>query len=725
MTAIVFPSRYHIRGELGRGGMGTVYLAQHKWTGAERALKTVLDRDAGDHAALDRLWEEAKKGRLLKHPNIVKVYDCFVEDIALYIEMEFVEGADLRKILQQVSKVPPAVALRIAIEVCRALDYAYREAEDDERKAIALVHRDVSPANILISRKGQVKLADFGIAKGVQELHQRRSLTIAGKLPYMAPEALCEPPSHKADIYACGVVLYEMVLGLKPSDLREARGRFVPPAEIDPHLPMSLNAAICAALAEDPRSRPDAAEWRAQLETVLRELSELHGNPVRQLWDDYQKSLTASTEDMEQPVSDQRDNQRADPEKLRLIEQEAASVFRWSRRKKWLIPLGFAAVIALITLIAALAGPRVFRPSLGSAFDYHALYAANDGQQGGLWLANPDGSKRIKLADLALGERGLALSPAPRGDKAFFMFINRIGRGTLASIDRKRRLLHLMPQTLTEKRYLGGTGGSIVSPDSQWLLFGSDIRNLNGWGELFLARADWKPNLRQVEEAIIRNESPTAFDARLARLGLTRLTTAEELGLTSQFAWSPDSRQICFESADQAYQPSRIWVMNRDGSGRRMIHQCRIRCTALAWSPKGLITFTDGTTPDNSDIFVIRADGSGLDTLVATPGNDLFKEFDPQVWLFNGTGLVFQSNRDGNYDIFEVFLSDRHMGKVTAEPGDEIDGAWAPKGHMIFYRRISDESLWRIDPTPRGEKHQVNAANEKVMGYTLLRRPGN
>ena len=722
MTPFSFPSRYKILHELGRGGMGSVYWAQRKWTGSFRAIKTVLQESTKDKKEIERLWTEAKRGRYLRHPNIVRVHDCIIEPDALFIEMEYVEGDNLKNILSYTYKTNPAPAVQIFIDVCSALEYAYYKAKDKQQKKLMnLYHRDVSPSNILISRKGKVKLSDFGIAKDAQEA----SDGIAGKLRYMAPEAMNGEPCHESDVYACGVILFEMIIGLHPFDLFNARGRFVQPKEIDPTLPESLNTAICIALNENPNKRPNAKDFRIQLQKIQKELGKSKGNSVLDMWNEYHEDVKNSFQDQVNP--DQNNNAESDhPEEtkeLTWFAREDKGVFLWPRRIKVLIPVFFALVIGLFTLGFTFLGKWIVTPTLGPAFDFHAIYAANDGEKGGIFLANPDGSARIKLAYLGLGERALNLSPTPDGEMAFFAYINRIGRGALASIDQKGKIRRLAPETLSEDRYLGGSGGTAVSPDGKWILLSSDMRNLNGWGELFLAKTDWKPNLKKMTYAITHNDSLETFRDHMNEIGFKLLTLREEVGTVGQFVWSPDSQKICFESADQAFEPSRLWVMNRDGSDKRIIHQCHIHSTALAWSKKNWITFTDGKSQENSDIFIIKPDGSGLDLLAATPGQDSFKEFDPNVWKFDGTGLVFQSNQNNNYDIFEVFLSDRYMGQLTTNTADEVDASWALKGHEIFYVRSTDNTLWRTSAQSRENDRLVNAAGEKIMGYSLLKRP--
>ncbi len=214
---------YTLFDHIGRGGMANIYLArQSNDVGGARlmVIKEILPELAGDQGFADMLVAEAKLAAHLTHGNVVQVLDLGREDGRLYIAMEYVEGFDLNEMLRSLSRarvgLPAEFALLVVRETLRALDYAHR-AKDDSGAPLGIVHRDVSPSNVLISFEGEVKLCDFGIARafgtgGDDELVERTR--VAGKSAYMAPEqARGEDLDPRADLFAAGILLWELCSG--------------------------------------------------------------------------------------------------------------------------------------------------------------------------------------------------------------------------------------------------------------------------------------------------------------------------------------------------------------------------------------------------------------------------------------------------------------------------------------------------------------------------------
>lgn len=215
-----FP-QLEILGLLGRGGMGAVYKARQIGLDRLVAIKILPPEFSRDPQFVERFTREAKALARLTHPQIVTVYDFGQTDDLLYIMMEYVNGTTLRQ-LMQARKLSPDEALVIVPQLCEALQYAHNEG---------VVHRDIKPENILLDQKGMVKIADFGLAKmtagNEDEAHLTQSRQILGTPRYMAPEQLQggQAVDHRSDIYALGVVFYEMLTGEVPV------GRFEPPSE--------------------------------------------------------------------------------------------------------------------------------------------------------------------------------------------------------------------------------------------------------------------------------------------------------------------------------------------------------------------------------------------------------------------------------------------------------------------------------------------------------------
>jgi eukaryotic-like serine/threonine-protein kinase len=232
---------------VGRGGMAEIYLARQKteFSGARLCVvKQILPELAGDRKFSEMLVHEAKLAARLSHANIVQVFDLGREDDRLYIAMEYVEGFDLNEVLRRCARnqvaLPFELSVHVIREALRGLDYAHRRTNDDG-SPLGLVHRDVSPSNLLLSFHGEVKLCDFGIARANDLLGDSGGPgfgeALKGKAGYMSPEhARGEPIDARADVFAAGIVLWELAAGRRmhkaggtgEEALERARGGEVP-----------------------------------------------------------------------------------------------------------------------------------------------------------------------------------------------------------------------------------------------------------------------------------------------------------------------------------------------------------------------------------------------------------------------------------------------------------------------------------------------------------------
>ncbi len=260
----VFPN-LEIIGLLGRGGMGVVYKARQPQLDRFVALK-LLPAEAGrDPAFAERFSREAKALAWLNHPNIVGVYDFGQAGGHFYLMMEFVDGMTLRQ-LEHSRKLAPEEALAIAPRICEALQYAHDEG---------VVHRDIKPGNILVDKKGRVKIADFGLAKLLGHESPDFSLTgehaVMGTPHYMAPEQMTSSKTvdHRADIYSLGVVVYEMLTGELPV------GRFAAPSK-KVRIDVRLDEVVLKALESDPELRfQRVSDVKSELDTISGHLQAL------------------------------------------------------------------------------------------------------------------------------------------------------------------------------------------------------------------------------------------------------------------------------------------------------------------------------------------------------------------------------------------------------------------------------------------------------------------
>jgi serine/threonine protein kinase len=215
--------KYRLIAELARGGMGVVHLAVVQGVAGFTKLLVVKElrkEFLDDEAFVSMFFEEARLAARLNHPNIVQTIEVGSEGSRRFLAMEYLEGQSLQRIIRRARRLGEPVSvgaqLRVLVEVLSALEYAHSLAGLDGA-ALGLVHRDVSPHNVLVTYEGHIKLVDFGIAKTLDAVHETRGGVLKGKTTYMAPEqAACEPVDRRADVFAVGLMLWEAAVGRRP-----------------------------------------------------------------------------------------------------------------------------------------------------------------------------------------------------------------------------------------------------------------------------------------------------------------------------------------------------------------------------------------------------------------------------------------------------------------------------------------------------------------------------
>jgi serine/threonine protein kinase len=276
--------KYLVLNKVAVGGMAELF--QAKITSVEGfeklvAIKKILPHLTNEENLVSMFIDEAKLAAMLTHQNIVQIYDLGSLEGTYYIAMEFIHGKDLRTILDKSEAtgltIPLEQALHIICRVCAGLDYSHN-LKDFQGNSLNLIHRDISPQNILVSYEGEVKIVDFGIAKAATKSTETRVGVIKGKLAYMSPEqASLKSIDHRSDIFSAGIVLYEMITGKRMfdgSDLevldRVREAEFEPPEMIVPDLPPRLYEILYRALAKNVDLRyQSGAAMLADLEACL------------------------------------------------------------------------------------------------------------------------------------------------------------------------------------------------------------------------------------------------------------------------------------------------------------------------------------------------------------------------------------------------------------------------------------------------------------------------
>ncbi len=319
--------KYTVIRRLGIGGMAEVYLCRLVGIGGfekQVVVKKIRADIEADPEFVMMFFDEARLAANLSHPNIVHVFEVDQLDGTPYLAMEYVHGATLSRVLQKLraSSTPMQVGplAYLFAAVCAGLDHAHN-ARDAGGRALEIVHRDISPQNIIVSFDGTPKIFDFGVAKARGSLTVTGTDRVKGKFAYMAPEQLRgKPVDAKADVYAVGVCMYEAVTGKRPfvggseGELLAARveGRFKMPSEHVPTIPVELEHLILSAMAPDPADRPTALELQEALsvfyavgsehatnaQAIAAWLKELFEEETQEAYDTYSTAASPSVTSM-------------------------------------------------------------------------------------------------------------------------------------------------------------------------------------------------------------------------------------------------------------------------------------------------------------------------------------------------------------------------------------------------------------------------------------------
>src|SRR6267154_4819711 len=271
---------YQLEEEMGHGSMGVVYRGKQIALGREVAIKVLPRSLAKDASYVARFIREAQIISGLNHPNIVQIYDAGQQGGLLYFVMEFVQGPTIGSLLQIDGMMPQYLAAEYTAQIADALDSAYKERN--------VIHRDIKPENLMLDRWGKIKVMDFGLARAPGQLQITLAKTIVGSIYYASPEQVWgQTLDNRSDIYALGVVLYEMVTGQRPfvgrslPELTQSitSGPVQPPGIFTPELSAELEQIILVAMARNRDERYEQAMLMAQALRALNLQASTHFSP--------------------------------------------------------------------------------------------------------------------------------------------------------------------------------------------------------------------------------------------------------------------------------------------------------------------------------------------------------------------------------------------------------------------------------------------------------------
>ncbi|MHB9145421.1 MAG: Stk1 family PASTA domain-containing Ser/Thr kinase [Symbiobacteriia bacterium] len=268
-------NRYEIQERIGGGGFALVYMAMDTFLHRQVAVKVLRQQFTTDDDFVRRFRREAQAAASLSHPNVVSIYDVGQEDDVYYIVMEYVDGQTLKEKIETEAPLPVPVAVRLAVQILDALEHAH---------FAKIVHRDIKPHNILLTKNGRVKVTDFGIARAAATTTLTHTGSIVGSAHYFSPEqARGGFTGEKSDIYSVGVVLYEMLTGHVPFEgdspisvaIKHIQEEGVPVSQLNPEVPLELQEIVTRAMQKDQSLRyQSAGEMTADLNRFLKDFSE-------------------------------------------------------------------------------------------------------------------------------------------------------------------------------------------------------------------------------------------------------------------------------------------------------------------------------------------------------------------------------------------------------------------------------------------------------------------
>ncbi len=721
---------YRIVEQIGLGGMATVFKAYQPAMGRYVALKIISTHLVQEPTFVQRFQQEAKVIARLEHVHILPVYDYGQEEAYFYLAMRLIETGTLKERLEQAS-LPLAEVRRVVAQVGSALAYAHQ---------LGIVHRDFKPSNVLMDSQGDCYLADFGIAKMVGGGAGLTGSGIVGTPHYIAPEqGQSLKVDHRADIYAMGVVIYEMVAGQVPFEaenpfvlimkhLSEAPPR---PRSIKPDLPEGVEQVILKALAKEPAGR-----YQSMADLVTAFDRALRGAPV-------ETPPVASSRAVSTPVLVEEGQP---PPAVNTPTLAPAWRRRLGQRSPWWLVVASTALLALVLaggIFSQMQGGKKTGggqspPNENAQATSVAATSVAASQTTATQTAATPYVEQIAQAEAFTPTPAAALSPTPipptstptptptpLPDAVVNAEVTNLWAGPGAGYDITSQLKEGEALQIAGRNPTGGWV-EVITPDGtrgwvaiMWLQVN---RPLDAVAVAAIPAAPTpEPTVTPTQTPLPPTSTPTPIPpppissalapggGRIAfrsnrdgndEIYVMNADGSGQTNLTNHFAyddypsWLPDGRHIAFLS-DRKYDFPRFgsYIMNTDGSGVSLLmsHSNHDEMESMTWSPDGKRIAFESSRDDsdsncmaasgecNTEIYVMNAGGSGLIRLTDHPARDI----DP-TWSPDGRWIAFASNREAAFDIYMVSVDGGEITRLTANSDIfQTSPAWSPDGALI------------------------------------------